>query len=237
MKIKKILPSMAFLMLFSTPAIAEHPKYYFGLEQQFTDLSFKESLADTSGISPDDYYESRSSAIVPVFGYQFAHNHAIEFSFSSSQKSKTNTEPSLYLPNKKGLAVESEVAHKMLTSDYVYSYQVGNSPINILVLGGASIIDVQITEFYQKGIKYIRTDDTPDGELGKPYMSGATRKSHQLGYGLNAGIGLELEIQTQISIVAKAKYSKVMGMDFKNTLVSKGLDSVKLLTVGMRLKF
>ena len=214
---KKIITLAIFLTsLISFNANAADPRFYFGLDYRLTDLNFTNGSVQDIALKSKDYYKTDFRGIAPFIGYQFNDAEALELSWFYNNSAKTNNNTGLYWQNGDSVVVKSIVSYALYSADYVRSYKLDNYPVTLLAIGGLSLIDLSVKEYYNNG---------------------NSSKDDSLKYGFNVGLGAELDITQDISLVTKVKYTKFMNTGLKKVYAASSLDSANVLSVGIKVKF
>lgn len=184
---------------------------YIGAGYQFNQLSHTQGNASlsTGSISVDygDYFESDFNNFNLFVGFDLKDtNLAFELGYLKSYwESKSNNNTGLVWPdnlNPFGTRADSQL--EIISLDAIYNHKIPNhDKLSFLAIGGLSKISFDSTTYFLE--------------------SGFLRESAsvtQNGYGLNFGVGLEVDVINNLSARTVVKYTTVNGIDFFDSLLS-----------------
>jgi hypothetical protein len=215
---------LALIIVLITTAANAQDRFYLGIETQSSTLSLKDGSIETSNgtfiLQADDYYDNKLNSFVPFIGVRINEVAAVELSYFSDDSFSFNNATGLVwstgpLSGQK-INVETRTSLKVYGLDTVYNLKLKDLPLRFLGIAGVSYIDFDVKESYNDG---------------------NSKQDNPRGLGINLGVGFELDLYKNVSIITKAKYIQTLNVDVKNMYSTRGLDNITNLSTGIKFKF
>lgn len=210
--IKKI-SILASIIAISNGVNANEIKPYIGIGYQMSNINYNtENVQIRDGnISADlgDYFEDNLANFNLFAGFKVQDYLSLEIGyFSSKEEVKSNNSTGLFWDSTSNpLTTNSKSKLQIINFDAIYNHKLDYSnKFNFLALAGLSKID------FDTQIDYLDNGSTRD-----------SFSDDQDGYGLNLGLGLEVNIYKNISLRGLIKYTTVNGIDYFDDLINYNL--------------